>query len=173
MLTYICQTLFQCLYSQCDSLTYGKALSSTITTCMDSGAEIYMVAPGPVSDELLRAREDDYLAGRQLAEVPGMPLRIESAPQTFTVATVTTMFTDDATFTITVPPTSIPTPTPTPTPYIGGDGSDDENSTTGTSSLSRPWVVTRSTASRGDVSYVGLVLWLAVVLLQDYWINGY
>ncbi|KAI1261589.1 hypothetical protein F5Y18DRAFT_194836 [Xylariaceae sp. FL1019] len=161
------RTLFQCLYSQCDSLTYGNALSRTIITCIESGAEIYMVAPGPVSDEVLRAREADYLAGRQLTEVPGLALRIESAPQSVATATVTTTFTAPATatFTITVPPTS--------TPLAYGDGGDGDTSTTASSSLNRPWVVTQSTASRADTSYIGLVLWIAVVLLQDYWINGY
>jgi len=57
---------------------------------MAVGAKIYMVAPGSVNEELLRMREADYLAGRQLPEVPGLQLRQESIP----VTTVTTTYTD-------------------------------------------------------------------------------
>ncbi|KAI8627867.1 hypothetical protein F5Y19DRAFT_477038 [Xylariaceae sp. FL1651] len=146
------KSLFQCLYSQCDANEYGKALSSTISTCMAVGAEIYMVAPGSVNDELLRAREADYLAGRQLPEIPGLPLPQESVPFT----TVTTTFTDHVTLTLTLSPTL--------TPFLSSDP---------TSSINRPWVITQSGSSRFKASFSGLVLWIAIVLLQDYWINGY
>ncbi|RYP35168.1 hypothetical protein DL767_003945 [Monosporascus sp. MG133] len=72
--------LSHCLYPQCDSHQYGPALSHTISTCLGTGAEIYTVLPSNVNDELLRARENDYLAGRQLPEIPGfLNLRQESA----------------------------------------------------------------------------------------------
>ncbi|GAW27346.1 hypothetical protein SAMD00023353_11200090 [Rosellinia necatrix] len=148
------KSLFQCLYSQCDSTDYGKALSRTISTCIEVGAEIYMVAPGFANDELLRAREADYLAGRQLTEVPGIQLRQESVD----VATVTTTFTDQITLTITM--------TPTPAPFM--TSSPEESS-----SIDRPWVITQSDSSRFKASFSGLVLWIAIVLLQDYWFNGY
>ncbi|TRX88918.1 hypothetical protein FHL15_010146 [Xylaria flabelliformis] len=147
------QSLFQCLYSQCDSNDYGKALSRTISTCMDVGAEIYMVAPGFINEELLRVREADYLAGRQLPEIPGLQLRAESVP----VTTVTTTFTDHLTMTITW--------SPTPTPFL--------TSSPQSTSINRPWVITQSNSTRFQTSFSGLVLWISIVLLQDYWINGY
>ncbi|RYP26839.1 hypothetical protein DL768_011557 [Monosporascus sp. mg162] len=68
------------LAADCDSHQYGPALSHTISTCLGTGAEIYMVPPSDVNDDLLRAREDDYLAGRQLPEIPGfLHLRQEGA----------------------------------------------------------------------------------------------
>ncbi|KAK5635762.1 hypothetical protein RRF57_011474 [Xylaria bambusicola] len=147
-------SLFQCLYSQCDSNEYGKALSRTISTCMEVGAEIHMVAPGFINQELLRVREADYLSGRQLADIPGIQLRQESAPA---VLTVTTTFTDHLTLTITM--------SPTPTPFL--------TSSPESSSINRPWVITQSESSRVEASFSGLVLWIAIVLLQDYWFNGH
>lgn len=147
------QSLFQCLYSQCDSNEYGKALSRTISTCVEVGADIYMVAPGFINEELLRMREADYLAGRQLPEVPGIQLRQESV----SVATVTTTFVDHVTLTLTMSP-------PPPTPFL--------TSSPETSSINRPWVITQSDSSRFKASFSGFVLWFAIVLLQDYWING-
>ncbi|KAI0534400.1 hypothetical protein GGR58DRAFT_505363 [Xylaria digitata] len=147
------QSLFQCLYSQCDSNEYGKALSRTISTCMEVGADIYMVAPGFINEELLRVREADYLAGHQLPEIPGIQLRQESVP----VVTVTTTFTDHITLTITLSPSLTPFLTSSPQ----------------STSINRPWVITQSDSSRFKASFSGLVLWIAVVLLQDYWINGH
>ncbi|KAI0096397.1 hypothetical protein GGR51DRAFT_30911 [Nemania sp. FL0031] len=147
------KSLFQCLYSQCDSSEYGRALSRTISTCIEVGAEIYMVAPGFINEEFLRVREADYLAGRQLPEVPGLQLRQESIP----VTTVTTTFTDQITLTITM--------SPSPTPFL--------TSSPESSSINRPWVITQSNSSRFKASFSGLVLWFATVLLQDYWLNGY
>ncbi|KAI1186123.1 hypothetical protein F5B17DRAFT_441290 [Nemania serpens] len=147
------KSLFQCLYSQCDSNEYGKALSRTISTCVEVGADIYMVAPGFINEELLRMREADYLAGRQLPEVPGIQLRQESV----SVATVTTTFVDHVTLTLTMSP-------PPPTPFL--------TSSPETSSINRPWVITQSDSSRFKASFSGFVLWFAIVLLQDYWING-
>ncbi|KAI2632828.1 hypothetical protein GGS21DRAFT_491333 [Xylaria nigripes] len=150
-------SLFQCLYSQCDSNDYGKALGRTISTCIEVGAEIYMVAPVLVNEELLRVREADYLAGRQLPEIPGLQIRQESVPAA-TVATVTTTITDQLTFTLTM--------TPTPTPFL-------TDSSPESSSINRPWIITQSHSSHFRASFAGLVLWVAIVLLQDYWINGY
>ncbi|KAI0468956.1 hypothetical protein F4859DRAFT_192426 [Xylaria cf. heliscus] len=145
------KSLFQCLYSQCDSNDYGKALSRTIQTCMDAGAEIYMVAPGFINEELLRVREADYLAGRQLPEIPGIQLRQESV----TAITVTTTLTEHFTTTC----------SQTPTPFL--------TSSPQSTSINRPWVITQSNSTRFQTSFSGLVLWIAIVLLQDYWINGF
>ena len=122
---------------------------------MDVGAEVHMVAPGFTNQELLRVREADYLAGRQLADIPGIQLRQESAPAT--VLTVTTTFTDHITLTITM--------SPTPTPFL--------TSSPESSSINRPWVITQSGSSHVGASFFGLVLWIAIVLLQDYWFNGH
>ncbi|KAI1632343.1 hypothetical protein F4809DRAFT_656566 [Biscogniauxia mediterranea] len=187
------RSLFQCLFSQCDPADYGPSLSRTIASCLATGAEIYMVAPGSAVDrELLRAREAAYLSGREpLPEVPGLQLRQESVggagpgPGPAVVATTT------VTVLVPVPPTPSPEqdqdpnasaragagagaitpfagPTPTPTPT-------EAPAAAATSSLDRPWMITRSVAARPPAasSFAGLVLWLGVVLVQDYWINGY
>ncbi|RYP71604.1 hypothetical protein DL771_004730 [Monosporascus sp. 5C6A] len=73
-------SLFRRLYSQCGSHQYGPALSHTISTCLGTGAEIRMVPPSDVDDDLLRARGDDNLAGRQMPEIPSLlNLQQESA----------------------------------------------------------------------------------------------
>ncbi|KAI1811665.1 hypothetical protein GGS20DRAFT_88341 [Poronia punctata] len=141
------RSLFQCLYSQCDPMEYGTALSRTISTCIELGAEIHMVAPGSLDNELLREREIDYLAGRQLPEVPGLQIRQESIP----VATVTATHTESFTWTVTW------SPTPTLAPFLSADPV--------ASSIDRPWVVTQSDSTRHEASFCGLVLWFAVVLL--------
>ncbi|KAH9895514.1 hypothetical protein F4778DRAFT_783871 [Xylariomycetidae sp. FL2044] len=151
------QSLFQCLYSQCDSDEYGSALSFTISLCMSKGAEIYMVAPGGINEETLKAREDDYLAGRQLAEVPGLQLRQESVGLVPTVTTTTTTC-------ITVRATD----PPSPTPFFESNLPDPT-----ATSMNRPWMVTASGAGHTRTSYAGLVLWIIFVLFQDYRINGY
>ncbi|KAI1879997.1 hypothetical protein JX265_001618 [Neoarthrinium moseri] len=90
------QSLFQCLYAQCDGPDYGPALLHSMHTCIASGAEIHMEASNSADPELLRAREVEYLAGRELPEVPGLQLRQDSAggqgfgPTTTTTAWVTT-----------------------------------------------------------------------------------
>jgi hypothetical protein len=120
---------------------------------MEVGAEIHMVAPGSINDDLLQVREANYLAGRQLPEIPGFQIRQESIP----VTTVTATFTDHVTLTVSISPT--PTSLLTANPV--------------TTSISRPWAITRSDSSRFEASFSGLVLWIAIVLLQDYWTNGY
>ncbi|KAI0600636.1 hypothetical protein F4775DRAFT_590193 [Biscogniauxia sp. FL1348] len=185
------RSLFQCLFSQCDPADYGPSLGRTIAACLATGAEIYMVAPGSAVDrELLRAREAEYLSGRQgdaLPEVPGLQLRQESVGGGGAggagagLTTVTTTVTD-----------FVPLPTPTPTPMPSPESDQDPNAgtgsitpfaepppptatTTATSSPDRPWMITRSVAAVRPraASFSGLVLWLGVVLVQDYWINGY
>ncbi|KAI5922292.1 hypothetical protein F4810DRAFT_290890 [Camillea tinctor] len=180
------RSLFQCLFSQCDPTDYGPALSRTIASCLGTGAEIYMVAPAGADPELLRLREADYLAGKDtLADVPGLELRQESIGGGYTVTTTVTQL-------VPVPP---PAPTPTPEPDQGGGAGGQgvgpvvtpfapttqapempppAESTT----ADRPWMITRSVGAPARrqpraVSFSGLVLWLAVLLVQDYWINGY
>ncbi|KAI1499973.1 hypothetical protein F5X99DRAFT_430051 [Biscogniauxia marginata] len=180
------RSLFQCLYSQCDPNDYGPSLGRTIAVCMAAGAEIHMVAPGTVDHELLRAREADYLAGRQtLPEVPGLQLRQESvggggdggaggaggaSPMTVTT-TVTELVTQQ--------PQQQPQPqdvssSPAITPFVAPSPITPAPDLTATSSPDRPWMITRSGSSRPQASsFLGLVLCFAFIILQDYWINGY
>ncbi|KAI1212521.1 uncharacterized protein F4807DRAFT_457318 [Annulohypoxylon truncatum] len=160
------KSLFQCLYSQCDSNNYGPALSHAISLCMNLGAEIYMVAPGTVNSELLRSREEDYLAGREVSNLPGMQLRQASligSGESGEATTITTM----VTAIVTVPYSPI-TASPTPTAFL--ETTSAEFTTT---SVSRPWVIPVSRGLRAEPSYFGLVVWVCVVLLTDYWVNGY
>ncbi|KAI2472310.1 hypothetical protein F4781DRAFT_438525 [Annulohypoxylon bovei var. microspora] len=157
------KSLYQCLYSQCDSNNYGPALSHAISLCMSLGAEIYMVAPSRVDNELLRSREEDYLAGREVANVPGMQLRQLSIGfgQTTTVTTMVTAI-------ITVPYSPVIV-SPTPTAFLETTSAAEVTAT----SVSRPWVIPVSQGVRAEPSYLGLVLWITAVLIIDYWMNGY
>ncbi|KAI1080551.1 hypothetical protein F5B20DRAFT_103368 [Whalleya microplaca] len=157
------KSLFQCLYSQCDSNEYGPALSHTISVCISIGAEIYMVAPGVVSGELLRSREADYLAGREVADVPGLHLRQESIVGTATVTTTMT-------FSVTVAGSPITTSALVPAPFF--ESSDNNSNATTTTSSYRPWIVSTSGTNDSRASFSGLVLWISLLLIQDYWTNG-
>ncbi|KAI0384375.1 hypothetical protein F5Y04DRAFT_277746 [Hypomontagnella monticulosa] len=161
-----CMSLFQCLYSQCDTYHYGPALSHSISLCISLGAEIYMVAPGVVDNELLRSREADYLAGRAVQDVPGLHLRQESAAPPWHTTTVTTTVT--AFITVSMSPITF-SPTPTPSAFLETSQAAEVTAT----STSRPWVIPVSPAARSEPSFFGLVLWIAWVVLLDYWVNGY
>ncbi|KAI0173618.1 hypothetical protein GGR52DRAFT_543780 [Hypoxylon sp. FL1284] len=158
------KSLFQCLFSQCDPNSYGPALSHSISLCMSLGAEIYMVAPGTVENGLLRSREEDYLAGREVKDVPGLQLRQESIAgfgQTTTITTTVTNF-----FTISYSPITM---SPTPSIFLQNSQAAEVTAT----SVSRPWIVPLSPAARVLPSFFGLVVWIAVVLAFDYWMTGY
>ncbi|KAI2610432.1 hypothetical protein GGR54DRAFT_643465 [Hypoxylon sp. NC1633] len=157
-------SLFQCLYSQCDSNEYGPALSHSISLCMSLGAEIHMVAPGIVNDELLRSREEDYLAGREVAEVPGLHLRQESIAGIGLTTTTTTTVTDFITVSY-----SPVTYSPTPSAFPDTTGAAEA---TPTATASRPWVIPMSQATRSRPSFFGLVMWLSLVLVLDYRLNS-
>lgn len=126
-----------------------------------------MVAPGAVNNELLRSREDDYLAGREVKDVPGLHLRQESAAgppwYTTTVTTTVTNF-----ITVSMSPITF-SPTPTPSAFLETSQAAEVTAT----SVSRPWVIPVSPASRSQPSFFGLVLWIAMVVMLDYWVNGY
>ncbi|KAF3064311.1 hypothetical protein GL218_02454 [Daldinia childiae] len=162
------KSLFQCLYSQCDSNNYGPALSHSISLCMSFGAEIYMAAPGTVNDELLRSREEDYLAGREVEEVPHLQLRQESVAGIGTTITVTTTVTDFITVSY-----SLITYTSnhlTPSPFLETSQAAEVTTT----SSSRPWVIPVSEATEGArsrPSFFGLVLWVTFVIMLDYWMD--
>ncbi|KAI1140682.1 hypothetical protein F5Y05DRAFT_282340 [Hypoxylon sp. FL0543] len=159
------RSLFQCLYSQCDSTDYGPALSHSISLCMSLGAEIYMVAPGRVGNELLKSREEDYLAGREVADVPGLQLRQESIAGIGPTTTVTTTVTDFITVSY-----SPVTYSPTLSEFLETSQAAEVTTT----SASRPWVIPVSQGARYESSsFFGLVMWIVFVLVLDYWMNGY
>ncbi|OTB17033.1 hypothetical protein K445DRAFT_10576 [Daldinia sp. EC12] len=148
-------SLFQCLYSQCDSNHYGPALSHSISLCMSYGAKIYMVAPGRVGDELLRSREEDYLAGREVKAVPGLQLRQESIADFITVS---------------YSPVTYTTTSPSPRPFLETSQAAEVTTT----SFTRPWVIPVSEGTEGArsrPSFFGLVLWVAFVIMLDYWMD--
>ncbi|KAH8661896.1 hypothetical protein BX600DRAFT_305056 [Xylariales sp. PMI_506] len=93
------QALFQCLYSQCDSPDYGPALLYSMQTCIDTGAEIYMATSSSANIELLNTRELEYLAGRDLPDIPGLHLRQDSVGVEGSSVTSTAWITITATFT--------------------------------------------------------------------------
>lgn len=137
---------------------------------MNLGAEVYMVPPSTVNDELLRSREKDYLAGRQVADVPGLQLRQESIAGFGQTATITTTVTDFVT--VSYSPVTF-----APAPSMFSDGSPAAEVTATAiataTSASRPWIVPLSAAARSRPSFFGLVLWLLSVLVLDIWMNGY
>ncbi|XXH03133.1 hypothetical protein Hte_009526 [Hypoxylon texense] len=157
-------SLFQCLYSQCDSNNYGPALSHSISLCMSLGAKIYMVAPGTVDNRLLQSREEDYLARREVKDVPGLQLRQESVAGFGPTTTITTTVTDF--ITVSYSPITI---SPTPSVFV----QDSQAAEVTATSASRPWVVPLSPAARSRPSFFGLVLWISLVLTLDYWMSGY
>ncbi|KAI1392552.1 uncharacterized protein F4822DRAFT_425756 [Hypoxylon trugodes] len=162
------QSLFQCLYSQCDTNNYGPALSHSISLCMNLGAVIYMVAPGVVDNDILRSREDDYLAGREVADVPGLQLRQESIAGHGQTTTVTTTVTDFITVSY-APVTYFSTAS---SELLETTQAAEEVPHTTSTSANRPWVVPISKAASERPSFFGLVLWIALVVALDYWMNS-
>ncbi|KAJ1336099.1 CFEM domain-containing protein [Microdochium nivale] len=160
------QSLLQCLYSQCDSAEYGRALSSTISLCIGTGAVIYMVAPNHYSGELLRSREDDYLEGRQVFDVPGLKLRQESVdvnpPQTATV-TLTVLSAAPASF-LTVTQTATATTTIALSPTLASPFApplrmvNNTDAGAGVDSSFVPWLVTTGGTRSTQPSYVSFVV---------------
>ncbi|KAK9775158.1 putative SURF1-like protein [Seiridium cardinale] len=157
------KSLFQCLYSQCDSSDYGPALLHSMKTCMTASAEIHVGFP--TVTEQLDNREEEYLAGQELPEVPGLQLRQDSAgPYTYTVwATATVTTTTNGPL-----PVTIVTPFSTPIAGTGAQSSNlpglgpvtsffEANSTQATST--RPWMITASETGRHLPSYLGLIVW--------------
>ncbi|KAE9370551.1 hypothetical protein N431DRAFT_546364 [Stipitochalara longipes BDJ] len=59
--------VFQCLYSQCDTVHFGSALHHIIAQCFGTGSEmpIFVAPPVPNRDDL-RRREEEYAAGAKL-----------------------------------------------------------------------------------------------------------
>ncbi|KAK6086106.1 aspartyl-trna synthetase [Seiridium cupressi] len=165
-------SLFQCLYSQCDSSDYGPALLHSMKTCMTASAEIHVGFP--TVTEQLDSREEEYLAGQELPEVPGLQLRQDSAgPYTYTVwATATVTTTTNGPLPVTIV-THFSTPIsgtgaqPSNLPGLGPVTSFFEaNSTQATST--RPWMITASETGRHLPSCVGLIVWAVSLFILDY-----
>jgi hypothetical protein len=61
------QAVFQCLYSQCDTVHFGSALHHTIAQCFGTESEMVLFAAPPIPHrEDLRRREEEYAAGAKL-----------------------------------------------------------------------------------------------------------
>jgi hypothetical protein len=60
------QSVFQCLYSQCDTAHFGSALHYTLSQCSRIGGETVLLLPPISNHDSLRRREAEYLAGDKL-----------------------------------------------------------------------------------------------------------
>ncbi|KAI9050343.1 hypothetical protein LZ554_005509 [Drepanopeziza brunnea f. sp. 'monogermtubi'] len=59
-------SVFQCIYSQCDTVHFGSALHHAIAQCLGTDNEVFFAVP-PIPDrDALRRREDEYAAGAKL-----------------------------------------------------------------------------------------------------------
>ncbi|KAJ5040317.1 uncharacterized protein L3040_005974 [Drepanopeziza brunnea f. sp. 'multigermtubi'] len=59
-------SVFQCIYSQCDTVHFGSALHHAIAQCLGTDNEVFFAIP-PIPDrDALRRREDEYAAGAKL-----------------------------------------------------------------------------------------------------------
>lgn len=124
----------------------------------------------PTVTEQLDNREVEYLAGRELPEVPGIQLRQNSVDGN----TVTVWGTVTVTTTATAPlPVTIVTPFPKAVGQAGnvpGQGPMtsffDANDTQ--AAPTRPWMVTVSNTGRHLPSFLGLFISLTGLLVLDY-----
>ncbi|TVY67398.1 hypothetical protein LSUE1_G004725 [Lachnellula suecica] len=76
-------SVYQCIYSQCDTAHFGSALHHTITQCVGTENQmIFDVPPVLNHDSLRRRREEEYLAGIKIFGAEGslVPYPTESAP---------------------------------------------------------------------------------------------
>jgi hypothetical protein len=134
-----------------------------------------MIASGQASEDLLKAREDDYLAGRPLTDVPGLKLRQESVGpmggepiMSVTATTTVTFYT----------PLSFPTPTPFFASSKNSAGNGSDLGVAGGADIAtyatRPWLVSSNKAMprSNNPSNIGLVVWMALLIAQDIWFDG-
>ncbi|TGO24295.1 hypothetical protein BPAE_0107g00430 [Botrytis paeoniae] len=90
--TCLCQdaeyhnSVFKCIYSQCDTAHFGSALHHTITRCVDVADNIILAVPRLSNHDSLRRREAEYLQGVKIEDsesIAGYPtlsgLPIQSA----------------------------------------------------------------------------------------------
>ncbi|KAA8576042.1 hypothetical protein EYC84_006205 [Monilinia fructicola] len=62
-------SVFKCLYSQCDTAHFGSALHHTITQCVGVADNILLAVPPISNHDSLRRREAEYLRGAKLEDV--------------------------------------------------------------------------------------------------------
>lgn len=60
------KSVFQCLYSQCETAHFGSALHHVIAQCFGTGNEILFAVPPIPNYDSLRRREAEYAAGAKL-----------------------------------------------------------------------------------------------------------
>jgi hypothetical protein len=60
------KSVFQCLYSQCDTAHFGSALHYVIAQCYGAGNEILFAVPPIPNRDSLHRREAEYAAGAKL-----------------------------------------------------------------------------------------------------------
>ncbi|CZS98228.1 uncharacterized protein RAG0_07031 [Rhynchosporium agropyri] len=60
-------SVFQCIYSQCDTAHFGSALHHAIAQCFGTNNEVFFAVPPIPNREALRRREEEYAAGPKLA----------------------------------------------------------------------------------------------------------
>ncbi|KAF7926612.1 hypothetical protein EAE99_005807 [Botrytis elliptica] len=90
--TCLCQdaeyhnSVFKCIYSQCDTAHFGSALHHTITRCVGVADNIILAVPRLSNHDSLRRREAEYLQGVKIEDsqsIAGYPtlsgLQIQSA----------------------------------------------------------------------------------------------
>lgn len=59
-------SVYQCLYSQCETACFGSALHHVIAQCFGTGNEIIFAVPPIPNRDSLRRREAEYAAGARL-----------------------------------------------------------------------------------------------------------
>ncbi|KAH6716358.1 hypothetical protein BKA61DRAFT_342067 [Leptodontidium sp. MPI-SDFR-AT-0119] len=60
-------SVFQCIYSQCDTAHFGSALHHAIAQCFGTSNEVFFAVPPIPNRDALRRREEEYAAGAKLA----------------------------------------------------------------------------------------------------------
>lgn len=77
------KSVFQCLYSQCDTAHFGSAVHHVIAQCYGTGNEVLFVVPPIPNRDSLRRREAEYAAGARLygsGSIAGYPTESAGFP---------------------------------------------------------------------------------------------
>ncbi|PBP22992.1 hypothetical protein BUE80_DR006161 [Diplocarpon rosae] len=59
-------SVFQCIYSQCDTAHFGSALHHAMAQCLGTKNEVFFAVPPIPNRDSLRRREEEYAAGEKL-----------------------------------------------------------------------------------------------------------
>ncbi|KAK6614669.1 hypothetical protein H4I96_00990 [Botrytis cinerea] len=62
------QSVFKCIYSQCDTAHFGSALHHTITRCVGVADNVILAVPRLSNHDSLRRREAEYLQGVKMED---------------------------------------------------------------------------------------------------------